>query len=68
MLAWFTEIAIALAATAFYIVGMPVLFAGGFFVMMHGANVDNDTIAMAGLALIPAGWLALAFILKQEWI
>ena len=60
------EIAHALAATVFFIVIMPVLAAGGFFLMMHGVNEHSDMIIMAGLVCMPIGWIALAVAFKSS--
>lgn len=64
MLAFFQ----AIAATVFFIVAMPVLAAGGFFLMMHGVNEHSDAIATIGLVSIPAGWLLLAIVFKSDLI
>lgn len=58
----------ALLSTVFFMVAMPVLALGGFFLMMHGLNLQSDMVALSGLAAIPAGWLVLAIVLKSDLI
>lgn len=62
------ETAHAIFAMFVFIVVMPVLATGGFFLMMHGVNVASDLICTLGLAGIPFGWIALYFVLKADFI